>query len=74
MKTNIFKGTGIALITPFKQDHSVDTEALTSIVNYVIDNGADFLVVLGTTSEAPTLSAEEKKIYDEYISGERDSK
>ena len=62
MKNNPFKGTGIALITPFKTDQSVDFEALTGIVNYVIDNGADFLVVLGTTSEAPTLSAEEKKL------------
>ena len=62
MKNNIFKGTGIALITPFKKDQSVDAEALTKIVNHVIDNGADFLVVLGTTSEAPTLSAEEKKL------------
>ena len=62
MKNNIFKGTGIALITPFKQDHSVDVEALDIIVNHVIDNGADFLVVLGTTSEAPTLTAEEKKL------------
>ena len=61
MKTNIFKGTGIALITPFKQDQSVDVEALTRIVNHVIDNSADFLVVLGTTSEAPTLSSDEKK-------------
>ena len=62
MKNNIFKGTGIALITPFKQDHSIDVEALDEIVNHVIDNGADFLVVLGTTSEATTLTAEEKKL------------
>ena len=62
MKYNPFKGTGIALITPFKIDQSVDFDALTRIVNHVIDNGADFLVVLGTTSEAPTLSAEEKKL------------
>lgn len=62
MKENIFKGTGIALVTPFKTDFSVDFDALTNIVNHVIDNGADFLVVLGTTSEAPTLSAEEKKL------------
>ena len=62
MKNNPFKGTGIALITPFKTDQSIDFEALTRIVNHVIDNGADFLVVLGTTSEAPTLSAEEKKL------------
>ena len=62
MKYNPFKGTGIALITPFKADYSVDIEALKRIVNHVIDNGADFLVVLGTTSEAPTLTAEEKKL------------
>ena len=61
MKHNPFRGTGIALITPFKQDLSVDTESLIRIVNHVIDNGADFLVGLGTTSEAPTLSADEKK-------------
>ena len=62
MKNNIFKGTGIALITPFKADFSIDVDALTKIVNNVIDNGADFLVVLGTTSEAPTLTADEKKL------------
>ena len=62
MKINPFRGTGIALITSFKADMSIDTEALTNIVNHVIDNGADFLVVLGTTSEAPTLSADEKKL------------
>ena len=62
MKNNPYRGTGIALITPFTADHSVDTDALTSIVNHVIDNGADFLVILGTTSEAPTLTTEEKKL------------
>lgn len=58
---NIFKGTGIALITPFNEDKSVDFVALERIVNHVIDGGADFLVALGTTSEAPTLSPEEKR-------------
>lgn len=58
---NIFKGTGIALITPFNDDKSVDFEALEHIVNHVISGGADFLVALGTTSEAPTLTTEEKK-------------
>ena len=62
MKTNPFRGTGIALVTPFKQDRTIDIEALVRIVNHVIDNGADFLVVLGTTSEAPTLTAEEKNL------------
>ena len=67
MKYNPFKGTGIALITPFKLDKSVDVDALIHIVNFVIDNGADFLVVLGTTSEAPTLSADEKKLVIDTI-------
>lgn len=58
---NIFKGTGIALITPFNDDKSVDFVALERIVNHVINGGADFLVALGTTSEAPTLTTEEKK-------------
>ena len=62
MKTNIFRGTGIALITPFKADFSVDYKALKRIVNHVIDHGADFLVVLGTTSEAPTLTADERNL------------
>jgi len=52
----------VALVTPFKTDFSVDVEALVRIVNHVIDNGADFLVVLGTTSEAPTLTKEEKNL------------
>jgi len=60
MKNNIFKGTGVALITPFNNDQSVDIEALRNIVKHVIDNGADFLVALGTTSEAATMTADEK--------------
>ena len=58
---NIFTGTGIALITPFNEDKSVDFVALERIVSHVIDGGADFLVALGTTSEAHTLTAEEKR-------------
>ena len=71
---NKFRGTGIALVTPFKEDFSVDVEALTNIVNHVIDNGADFLVVLGTTSEAPTLSEEEKKLVISTILKTNDSR
>ena len=55
-------GTGVALVTPFKKDFSVDTEALSRIVNYQIDNGIDYLVVLGTTAENATLSHEEKEL------------
>ena len=57
-----FIGTGVALVTPFKNDFSVDVEALTRIVNYVIDGGVEYIVVLGTTAESATLSAEEKEL------------
>jgi len=55
-------GTGVALVTPFKKDYSVDVDALKAIVNYQIDNGIDYLVVLGTTAESATLSKPEKRI------------
>ena len=55
-------GTGVALITPFKKDLSVDVEALERIVNFQIDGGIDYLVVLGTTAEAATLNKEEKEL------------
>ncbi len=55
-------GTGVALVTPFKKDFSVDTEALIRIVNFQIENGIDYLVVLGTTAENATLSQEEKEL------------
>lgn len=61
------KGTGVALITPFTADNKVDTEALTKLVDYVIDGGVDYLVALGTTSEVPTLTKEEKKLVCETI-------
>ena len=55
-------GTGVALVTPFKTDFSVDVDALKRIVNFQIDNGIDYLVVLGTTAENATLSQEEKEL------------
>ena len=55
-------GTGVALVTPFKVDFSIDTEALTRIVNFSIDGGVEYLVILGTTAENATLSASEKEI------------
>ena len=57
---NIFHGLGIALITPFKEDFSIDYEALVNLVNYHLDNGADFFCILATTGEVPCLSREEK--------------
>jgi 4-hydroxy-tetrahydrodipicolinate synthase len=56
-----FLGTGVALVTPFNSDLSIDHEALTNIVNYNVDNGTDYLVICGTTAESVTLTKEEKK-------------
>lgn len=60
-------GTGVALITPFKEDFSVDVEGLKKVVNYNIDNGTDYLVVLGTTAENATLNEAEKQIVIDTI-------
>lgn len=57
---NIFKGSGVALVTPFNNDGSIDFDALRSLVKMQIDGGTDFLVVQGTTGESPVLTAEEK--------------
>ena len=60
MAHNIFKGLGIALITPFTSDGSVDYDALKRIIDYQLDNGADFLCILATTGETPCLTKDEK--------------
>lgn len=64
---SILKGVGVALVTPFNEDLSVDFDSLTKLVDYNIENGTNYLVVLGTTAEAATLSAEEKKQVIEHI-------
>ncbi len=56
----MLKGTGVALITPFHNNGTIDFTALENLVKYVIKGGVDFLVALGTTSEAPVLSTDEK--------------
>ena len=64
----ILKGTGVALVTPFKNDKSIDFEAIGRMVNHVIAGGVDYIVALGTTGETPTLSfAERKQILDTII-------
>ena len=60
MQPSPFTGTGIALVTPFKKDDSVDYRALSDIVEHVVKNGVDYLVVLGTTGETPVLAEEEQ--------------
>lgn len=62
-----FIGTGVALVTPFKKDFSVDTDALEKIVNFVIEGGVQYIVVLGTTAETATLSADEKELVKNII-------
>ena len=61
IKMSQLKGVGVALVTPFNEDLSVDFDSLTRLIDYNIDNGINFLVVLGTTAEAATLSKEEKE-------------
>lgn len=57
---NIFTGSGVALVTPFHSDNSIDFDALRKLVRLQIEGGTDFLVVQGTTGESPTLNQEEK--------------
>ena len=61
MARNIFKGLGIALITPFTTDGAVDYVALKRLIEYQMMNGADFLCILATTGETPCLTADEKQ-------------
>ena len=67
MARNIFKGLGVALITPFTKNGEVDYSSLKRLVEYQIQNGADFLCILATTSEAPCLSKEEKQKIKDLI-------
>ena len=57
---NIFRGLGIALITPFTEEGAVDYESLSRLIDYQLDNGADFLCILATTGETPCLSLAER--------------
>jgi len=57
---NIFKGSGVALVTPFKEDKTIDFNGLRKLVELQVNGGTDFLVVQGTTGESPTLSWDEK--------------
>lgn len=61
MVRNIFKGLGIALVTPFNEDCSVDYDSLKRLVEYQLSNGADFFCILATTGETPCLTADEKE-------------
>ena len=67
MAGNIFKGLGVALITPFTQERKVDYAALKRLIEYQIDNGADFLCILATTGETPCLTIDEKNKITELV-------
>ena len=60
MKKSTFTGTGVALVTPFKKDDSIDFRALANVIEHVIKNGVEYLVALGTTGETPVLSDKEQ--------------
>jgi 4-hydroxy-tetrahydrodipicolinate synthase len=62
-----FKGTGVAIITPFKNDSSIDFAALGRVVDHLIKGGVNYIVAMGTTGESVTLSKDEKKALICYI-------
>lgn len=71
---NKFVGTGVALITPFKDDLTVDVEALRKLVHFQIENGIDYMVVLGTTGESATLTANEKQLVIDTVVSENNNR
>ncbi|MGD0754714.1 MAG: 4-hydroxy-tetrahydrodipicolinate synthase [Bacteroidales bacterium] len=62
-----FRGTGVAIVTPFKNDSSIDFAALGRVVNHVIKEGINYIVVMGTTGESATLTKDEKKAIISYV-------
>lgn len=67
-------GMGVALVTPFTQNKEIDYPALKRVIDHVVDNGADFLVVLGTTGETPALSIHEKKAIKNFVKEKTEGK
>ncbi len=66
MKKN-FQGTGVALVTPFHKYGTIDFDSIANVVEHTIKNGIDYLVALGTTGEAPTLSKDEKNAVADFV-------
>jgi 4-hydroxy-tetrahydrodipicolinate synthase len=64
---NQLKGLGVAMVTPFKKDLTIDVQALKKLTDHLVDNGADYLVVMGTTGETPTLDKEDRKLILETV-------
>lgn len=69
MKNNKLRGTGIAMVTPFTKSGQVDVLSLEKLVNFVIDGGVNYIVVLGTTAESATLTKDEKELVKKTITG-----
>lgn len=67
MKKHDFSGVGVAIVTPFDKNEAVDFAALAQIVERIIAGGADYIVALGTTSESPTLTADERRAVAKFI-------
>ena len=67
MAQNKFRGLGVALVTPFCTDGSIDIDALDRLVEYQIKGGVDFLCIMGTTAETPTLSRDEKHLLKQHL-------
>lgn len=67
MAQNKFKGLGVALITPFNSDGTIDTDALIRLVEFQLRGGVDFLCIMGTTAETPTLSSDEKHMLKDLL-------
>lgn len=67
MKVKKFKGTGVAIVTPFLENREVDFKSLSKLVKYITSNNADYIVVLGTTGETPTLSDAEKNKITQFV-------
>ncbi|MEO8822089.1 MAG: 4-hydroxy-tetrahydrodipicolinate synthase [Ginsengibacter sp.] len=65
---NKLSGTGVAIVTPFKKDGAVDFDSLAKLIDFIIDNGVDYIVSLGTTGETPTLSIKEQNEVVEFTS------
>ncbi|HNW57181.1 MAG TPA: 4-hydroxy-tetrahydrodipicolinate synthase [Bacteroidales bacterium] len=62
-----FRGVGVAIVTPFKNDSSIDFAALGRLINHVIAGGVNYIVAMGTTGESPTLTKDEKKALVSYV-------
>jgi 4-hydroxy-tetrahydrodipicolinate synthase len=74
MNNFLLRGTGVAMITPFKKDESIDWEAVKKLSNHLVDNGIDYLVIQGTTGESPSITAEEKEMLVQTIASEVEGK